>query len=111
MARSKTKKHTHHKRGFSVSLAVLGGLAPGVMTVYDQRGAGVVSMANTLSRIYTGFSFSVSPGQSEAPGTWNPALMRKGLLPLGVGVLIHKAANRLGINRALRGAGISFVTI
>jgi len=37
--------------------------------------------------------------------------MRLGLMPLAVGVLVHKVAGRLGINRAIASTGIPFIRI
>jgi len=52
---------------------------------------------------YTGYNVQVQ--------TWTMAPMKNGLVPLAIGILIHKGASMLGVNRALGAAKIPFLRV
>lgn len=115
MAKGKTKKQ-HSKRKFSISLAVVGGMLPGIIdTIGNGKAHGWTVAAqgspdNALAvfvRDYTGILIDRGP----AGVGWSLAAMRQGAMPLLGGIVVHKLANRLGINRAIRQAGIPFISL
>lgn len=85
-------------------IAVIAGIAPTGVKIWEARGGGTSGMVREAGRILTGFDF------------WNgqfiPGAMRYGLLPLIAGVLVHKVVGGwLGANRALARSGIPLIRI
>lgn len=72
-------------------------------TGYGKSEAGVGGMLNYLTAAYTGY---IPRDQS-----FDLKMLKQGAIPLLVGVLGHKVANRVGINRMLSGAGIPFLRL
>ena len=102
MARTKKKKRS--KRGFKLSLAIVAGLLPGVTNVYDGfKEGGLKGAGDTASMVYLGYD--------PIQGDWRPSMMWMGLYPLALGLIIHKAAGMLGVNRMLANAGIPVVRV
>lgn len=101
---AKKKNGNGNKKKLTIPLAVVGGLLPGVTSVITVAQQGGISAAGRSAAIfYTGFDY--------VTGKWGLRNMQTGLLPLAIGVGIHKLAGMLGINRALGAAGIPFIRI
>jgi hypothetical protein len=88
----------------ALSLAMLAGFAPTAIYAYNgfkQQGLeeGVARMAARL----TGYSFTEQK--------WKPNELLAGMLPLVGGAIVHKIANRVGINRQLRKLTMGFISI
>ena len=98
------KSKQHHKKKFTLPLAIVAGLAPGATyTIAGFQGGGVTGALNSLSYAYGGFDPSTKK--------FNFAGLSHGTIPLVAGFLIHKVAGGLGINRALANAGIPILRI
>jgi len=101
-------KKGRHKKSMTVSLAVLGGLAPTAAFAYEgfkiggDQG-GVVEAAHRVTMRLTGWEWK--------GGGWSAAEFGKGWTPILVGAFAHKLANKLGINRMIAGAGIPVIRI
>ena len=105
------KKRTVRKRRFTFPIAVVGGLGAGLLlrppawykSPLEEAQAGNYNFAlKSLLWNYTGLN--------AYDGKWNP-LQARGLLALGGGLLMHKAASMLGLNRILGRSGIPFIRI
>lgn len=100
----RAKRHYRARGGVTVPLAVLAGFVPLGLNVYNGAKSGGINGAGfELVRGTTGFNWQA--GRME----W-PALMR-GLGPILAGFLVHKVANRLGVNRALASARVPLIRI
>ena len=99
----KKKKSRNHKK-LTIPVAVLAGFLPGAtasisdFSTYGMKGAGVM-----IARRYIGFD--------SKSNRFIPSLMWGGTFPLLLGLIVHKAAGMLGVNRALAYAGIPFVRV
>ena len=100
MARS--KKH-HSKKGFTLPLAVVAGFAPLAINTYNVSGGGPARMGWMVTQAITGYD-------TDTRKFWMGNL-NKGLIPIAIGVIVHKIAGKLGINRAIAGAGIPFIRV
>ena len=101
---AKSKRSRRSKRGFSLPLAVIGGMAPlAVHAVDDYRVGGITHVGKGIAARTTGYMIDT--------GQWEPKWMMQGLVPILIGTGVHKLANRLGVNRAIAGAGIPFIRI
>jgi len=91
----------------TISVAILAGLAsPVVRTVSHGMEHGITGpegAVDELTRTMTGFS----PYTGKFEG-WR---MKYGLLPVVAGVMVHKIAGMLGLNRAIARAGIPLIRI
>lgn len=97
------KAKQHHKKSFTLPLAVLAGFAPPLMRAADAWKAG--SWTDGVKRLgmdMTGF---------DSTGKFSVGNLQYGLLPVTVGIVVHKLASTFGINRALASAGIPFLRI
>ena len=95
----------HHKKQFTLPLAVIAGFAPLAVDVGTQikngdwAQAGKVLVHNTIG--YDGFNHN-----------WNLSGFSHGLFPIIAGILVHKfVGGRLGVNRMLANAGIPVVRL
>lgn len=101
MARNKHSRHG--KPGFTLSVAVLAGLAPAAADVWSNRGS-LRGMGNTALYDFTGYD--------ATHHVWNAEGLKTGLLPLGLGVLVHKfVGQKLGINRMIARSGIPVIRL
>lgn len=92
------------RAGFTVPLAVLAGFAPLVSWgIVDMKAGGVKQLSGGLCARLTGYN----PGD----GKWNSYWLMQGAAPIVLGILAHKLAGKLGVNRALGRSGIPFVRI
>ena len=92
----------HSKSKITIPIAIVGGLLPGVKGVWDRRADPGAAMG-FVAAAYTGVNIDT--------GKFYPQALKGGLLPLGIGVIIHKIAGMAGINRAIAGAGIPYLRI
>jgi len=96
-SRGKAKRHSRMKP----SLAIMAGFLPTAVYAYKGfRDVGVEEGATRITSRLTGYSFTTQK--------WLASEVFKGWMPVLGGVIAHKAASRLGINRALRAAGLPF---
>ena len=101
--RSRPKKR-HSRPGFTFSTAVVAGFAPMVVDViHGYQTGGFSSASNDLLANLTGYD-----ARSKS---WSFGTLMRGLGPVVLGVLVHKGANKLGVNRAIARAGIPFFRI
>lgn len=99
MARSKHFRRSH-KMQFPI--AVVAGFVPEVAGIYARRNS-VHDMGDFATTSMTGFSLN-QPG-------WYPQYLKNGLLPIIGGLLIHKVASAIGINRMLSRARIPLIRV
>jgi len=93
-------KRKHHSRPkMTISLAVIGGLAPtAYSTYYGYKSDGARGAMGNLGMRLTGYDFR--DGKFKLQELWN------GVGPLLLGGLVHKMANQMGLNRMISKAGI-----
>lgn len=93
------KKRNHGKKGFTLPIAIVAGMAPGLVAVGTTvQSNGMTAAARTAGLIYTGFDYTT--------GKFSLSNMKLGFLPIAVGMIVHKVAGMLGINKAIAAAGI-----
>lgn len=98
------KSKSHRRRRFTLPIAVVAGLMPGIANVFGGfQVGGLEGAAQTATVIYTGLDPNT--------GQWNFNFMGRGTIPILIGVLVHRIASGLGINRAIARAGIPVVRI
>lgn len=97
------KKSKRRGQSFTLPLAVVAGLAPGLGQLWKAKDYGVGQVANVAARDYIGFD--------PDTGRMTSKFLGYGLLPLLAGLLIHKVAGKLGANQALGRAGIPVLRI
>lgn len=101
-ARPKARRRSRAQ--FTLPLAVLGGFVPtAAFAVQTYREQGIEGGVKAAAMRLTGYNSWV--------GNWYAQELLKGWLPILAGVMAHKLAGRLGINRALSRAGIPFVRV
>jgi hypothetical protein len=98
---AKSKKRVSRRRRFTIPLAVVGGMIPVAVGVWDRRSSGT-AMAAYLQQGFTG----ISPG-----GGFNISNFRVGLFPVMGGFIVHTIASKLGVNRALARAGLPIIRV
>lgn len=104
MARARTKARTRRRAKFTLPVAVIAGFLPGVSSALTAlQTYGFNGLSVQVSRDYLGYD-----PQSKG---WYPRLMWGGTAPLAIGLIVHKVASMLGVNRALGRAGIPFIRI
>lgn len=104
------RNRSFKKRKVNISLAIIAGLIPTVMegkrywdatypkTLPDQ----ILNAGKGITAALTGYDADSK--------SW--ALTRAvGILPIGLGVLVHSLANRFGLNRMIAKTGIPFLRI
>ena len=98
------KKH-NGKKSFTIPLAIVAGVAPGLGRMYSvvKAGGGVEDVTQVASLAYLGYDTSTAK--------MNLAGMRIGTLPIVLGFLVHKVAGSMGINSAIARAGIPILRI
>ena len=102
MARTRSKHR--RKAGFTLPVAVVAGFLPGISTSLDYFNRyGFQGLSTQLGRVYLGYDSQTS--------RWIPSLMWQGTGPLAIGLIVHKVASMLGVNRALASARIPFIRI
>lgn len=102
------RKGSRRHKSFTLPLAVVAGFAP--TAIFALQGAklpgaqgGIEEAAHRLTMRMTGYEWKGN--------LWSGAELMKGWLPMLAGFFTHKLANKMGINRAISGAGIPFIRI
>lgn len=104
--RSRPKKKRRRKAGFTLPISIIAPLAmQGVKFVENTTNHGLSDATKVLVKDFTGYQ----PDPNYDAFKFNR--MKEGLLPLLVGVAVHKVAGRLGLNRALGRAGVPIIRI
>ena len=89
----------------TLPLAIVGGFIPMGQDIFGAYKVGGLSAA-------LGHVSLCTTGYDPADGKWKPMFAAQKLYgPLMLGVLVHKLATRLGVNRALGKAGIPFLRV
>ena len=98
------------KKQFTIPVAVVAGFAPLVMGTIDHvrwnGWSGADGGVDWAIRGMTGYSPNKAYGR-----TWEFKRLTAGALPILIGLITHKIAGRLGINRMLASTGIPFIRI
>jgi hypothetical protein len=114
VARRRARRYFARKssglRKFTLPLAVVAGFAPIVMGTIDHTRwnglGGADGGIDWAIRGLTGYSPNKAYGR-----TWEFKRLTAGALPILIGLLTHKIAGRLGINRMLASAGIPIIRL
>lgn len=114
MAKAKTrtvtryvaKKKSRRRNGFTLPIGIV---AP--MLITATKAIGVYQSTNSFESAFRNY-FAYYTGFTGNPAkTWEWEYMKYGLLPLGLGMITHKLAGRLGLNRMIASAGVPIVRI
>ena len=97
------KKTKKRGKSFTLPLAVLAGLGPGIGQLWKAKDYGFQQVFNVAARDYIGYDADTNK--------MTGAYLGYGLLPLVAGFLVHVVAGKVGINRALGRAGIPILRI
>lgn len=101
MAKAKARRKS---AGMTLPVAVLAGFAPlGVAALDGYKYSGFAGVGKRVALGLTGFN--------TEDQKWYPQEMLKVTAPILAGILVHKLAGRLGINRALAQAGVPIIRI
>lgn len=104
----RTKRH-YHKPGFTLPLAVVAGFAAPVSnTIRHGMSNGISGTEGAIgefSRTMVGFN------PYDVPAGFQLWRLRYGLLPVLLGLGLHKLAGVLGINRMLARSGIPIIRL
>mgnify|MGYP001585157676 CR=1 FL=1 len=107
--RKSKEKRKHYRRKMTIPLAIVAGFAsPVVRTIQHGRDFGVTGPEGAVAegtRIMLGFNPYSTPMKFEA------FRLNYGLYPVIGGLLVHKLAGMLGINRMLARSGIPLIRI
>jgi hypothetical protein len=92
-------------KSMGIPLAIVGGFVPmGTDIISAYKVGGVSAALGHVSLCTTGYD--------PADNKWKPMFAVEKLYgPLLLGAIVHKAANRLGINRMLASAGIPLLRV
>jgi hypothetical protein len=84
---------------------VLAGLSVPALFLWNNslKQGDVPQTANSAAAIFTGYN--------PQGGMWDYRYLKSGLFPVIGGLMIHKLASKLGVNRAMSNAGIPFIRI
>jgi len=95
----------HRAKHMTLPLAIIGGFVPmGVDLISAYKVGGVEAALGHVSLCTTGYD----PSDSK----WKPMFAVQKLYgPLLLGAIVHKAANRLGINRMIASMGIPLIRV
>jgi len=100
------RARVHSKARFTLPMAIIAGFAPAAVgTIAGYKTYGINGALSELAKMFTGFD------------PYNPGLgfrfdsMKRGLVPVMAGMLIHKLAARLGVNRMLSSAGVPIIRV
>jgi len=101
---AKAKKRRHSKKGFTIPLAALAGFIPlANQAVLGWREGGIVRVGDRVTASLTGYD--------PATQKWNSGHLVHGPVPIMLGILTHKVASKLGVNRMLASAGVPWLRI
>jgi len=98
------KRKTRRAAKFTLPVAVVCGMMPRASSAARGWGNdGLRGLAKGTTYAMTGYDYYAH--------TFNPSFMWNGTYPIALGILIHKVAGMLGVNRALGRARIPFIRI
>lgn len=103
MAKAKARRHS---RSMTLPLAVIAGMAVPAVDLWQNgiRQGDAGRTMNTAAAIFTGYN--------PESKTWEIGYLKRGLLPVVAGLLVHKfVGGRLGVNRALANAGVPLIRL
>lgn len=93
------KNKTKRRNNMTFPVAVIAGFIPGITrSLVHLQAGGFTGLANEMSRIYLGYDMPT--------GKWQPYLMWYGFAPIVLGLIVHRVASMIGVNRALARARI-----
>lgn len=99
-----SRPRSRRKAGFTIPVAVVAGFMPLVnQALIGYREGGIQRVSDRVVASMTGYD--------PATQQWHASHMVHGPLPIVLGILGHKLASRLGVNRALSQAGVPFIRI
>jgi len=111
MAKARTRRIVRYvRRGprraakMSIPVAVLAGFVPMATDVWHGYTTGGLKNAG-ISAV------AMTTGYDAANKKWSLELLMRGMGPVVAGIIAHKLANRLGVNRALAKAGVPLLRI
>lgn len=88
----------------TIPITVVGGIAAGMARPMESYLKGNIETGTSLVvRRYVGYDFQRN--------SWNLGELKYGLIPLLGGVLVHKLAGKLGINRAIASTGLPYIRL
>ena len=98
-------KRTHRRAGFTLPIAVVAGFVPLVTDIVNTvKSGGWQSVGDVIVGDFIGYH--------PTTGQWNFADVKDGLVPIGLGILVHKfVGGMLGVNRYLGRARIPIIRI
>jgi hypothetical protein len=105
-SRGRSMARAYHKPKVTIPLAIVAGFAPTVVRAVQDSNS-FKNPGNFFKRI----TYNFTGINMWANNKFEMAGIKAGWLPLGVGLLAHVLATKLGINRALARSGIPFVRI
>tara|TARA_Y100000310_G_scaffold303899_1_gene342604 strand:+ start:600 stop:938 length:339 start_codon:yes stop_codon:yes gene_type:complete len=102
--RNRPKAKVRHKRKFTLPLAAIVGFAPLInLTWHNFQAGGAEQAFATATRIMTGYD--------PRNGQFHFGELRYGLAPMLMGLMIHKGAQMLGVNRMLSNANVPLLRV
>jgi len=98
------KKSRRRSKNFTLPVAVIGGFMPMATYVVDGMNHGGINAS--LARVGI-----ATTGYNAIDGKFYPKAMASKMAPVLLGMVIHKFAGKLGINRMLASAGVPVVRL
>lgn len=96
------KKVRSRAKKFTLPLALVGGMVPVVVGVWNRKSSGT-EIGQYLQRGFTGIE--------PTDGKFKLDNLRLGAMPLVGGFLVHMIASKLGLNRAIGRSGLPVIRI
>jgi len=98
-------KKTHRRRQATIPVAVVAGFGPLVASgIRGWRNETFRGASKEMLFALTGVDIDNEPH-------FNPGFMVNGTIPILGGILVHKVASKLGVNRALGRMGLPYLRI
>jgi len=99
------KKRARRSRAFTVPIAVVAGFTPLVASgVRGWQNETFRGMGKEVLYALTGVDIDNEPH-------FNPSFMINGTVPILMGLVVHKIAGRMGLNRLIASTGIPYLRI
>jgi hypothetical protein len=94
----------HKSKGMTIPLAAVAGFVPlASISLKAYKEGGLEAVAPTMCSVLTGYE--------PRNKSFNIMYMKDGTIPIIGGLLVHKLASKLGINRMLAQAGVPLLRI
>lgn len=101
---TKRRRKTRRKNGFTLPVAVAAPVAMmGMDIISEFQRVGAQGAFNLATSRVTGYS----PDQKN----FDIRRFKYNMLPIGMGLMVHKIAGKLGVNRAIAKSGIPWIRI